>query len=300
MRLIFILILMSFSSFAQDCKDVSISTQHMPKNNNQNQHNWCVFWATADLYSFYEQESLSSYDLGFQYFNNDQYRDNSVIDFTDVGGNITAAMILAQGSKGICLESQTNYTNSDWFELSVMFKKLSDPKKNLINIICENNYQHSSPIAEIPKDIIKILDKLSADKKAAALLDVACGKRHQLKNKYGVGNRSIEKFPPEKIIERLDQVLNQKTPATVSYDWDFIKNGPDYIKKEDNHTSTIIGRRTNPTSGVCEYQIKDSAGNRCPKNTIYECNKDNGTIWVPRENLQKNIYEVNWLVKAKN
>ncbi len=283
---------------ADSCSDVEIDTSHMPKNNNQNQHNWCVFWSSADLFSFYEKEPLSSYDMALQYFNNEIVRDESINDYTDIGANMSAALIIAQQGKGLCVEAQTNFTNSDWAELSVVFKKISSTDKKLSQIICQNHLEQSLPLKEIPADILQILDQLSGDKRAAALLDVTCGKRYQL-GKYGVGSRTIENFPPEKIIEKLDVLLTGKNPASVSYDWDFIKNPKDYTKKEANHSSTIIGRRKNPVTNECEYKIKDSAGNRCPKNSPYECDKSSGTIWVPKTNLMNNIYEVNWLVKAK-
>ena len=283
---------------AESCTNISIDTSYMPKNNNQNEHNWCVFWTGADLYSYYEKEPLSSYDMALQYFNNDLVRDEDINDYTNIGANMSAALIIAQQGKGLCLESQTNYTNSDWAELSVVFKKISSTDKKLAQIICQNNLQSALPQAVVPANILKILDKLTGDKRAAALLDVTCGKRHQL-GKYGVGSRTVENFPPEKIMDKLDALLTQNNPASVSYDWDFIKNPKTYIAKEANHSSTIIGRRFNPETLECEYKIKDSAGNRCPKNSPYECDKTTGTIWVPKTNLQKNIYEVNWLVKAK-
>ncbi len=297
MRTLLFTLFMSFSLHAFDCTDSAVDTRHMPKNNNQNEHNWCVFWSGADLYSYYEQNAFSSYDMALQYFTNDIVRTEEITDHTDVGGNMTAALILTQIGKGICLESQTNFTNGDWAELSIMFKKISDPTKPLAKIICENHYEHSLPFKDISPDILRVLNKLTTDKKAAALLDVTCGERYQLKNKYGVGRRTIETSPPEKMVEKLDQLLSSKEPASISYDWDFIINSPDYVGGEANHTSTIIGRRKNPSTGVCEYQIKDSAGNRCPKKAQYECNKENGTLWIPRENIIKNIMEINWLIK---
>lgn len=294
--LILLALFISFTLSAQDCSDVLIDTSSMPKNNNQNQHNWCVFWTGADLYSFYEKTPLSSYDMALQYFNNDVVKDESIPDATEYGANMTAALILAQQGKGLCLESQTNYTDSDWMELSFLFQKIASSEKSLKQIVCENNLAGSKPFNEIPANIMDVLDKLSGDKKAAALLDVTCGKRHQV-GRYGVGARTIELFAEDKIMEKLDSLLTSNQPASVSYDWDFIINSTDYIKKESNHSSTIIGRRMNPKTGLCEYKIKDSAGNRCPKKAQYECDKETGTLWVPRSNLQKNVYEVNWLTK---
>lgn len=284
---------------AESCSEIVINTEFMPKNNNQNEHNWCVFWSSADLYSFYEQTPLSSYDMALQYFNNDLVRSEDIEDYSEVGANMSAALIIAQQGKGLCLESQTNFTDSNWVELSVLFKKLSSPKKKLGQIICQNHLQNALPFKDIPPDIIKILDKLTGDKKTAALLDITCKTRFQLA-KYGVGSRTIEQFSPEKLMEKLDILLTQNQPASVSYDWDFIKNSKDYTKQESNHSSTIVGRRWNKTSLECEYKIKDSAGSRCPKNSPYQCDKSSGVIWVPRVNLMNNVYEVNWLVKAKD
>lgn len=298
LTIIIILFSINQALSADSCSSVDIDTSHMPKNNNQNQHNWCVFWSSADLFSYYEKEPLSSYDMALQYFNNELVRDENINDYTDTGANMSAALIITQKGKGLCVEAQTNFTNSDWAELSVVFKKISSTDVKLSQIICQNHLEQSLPLKDIPADILKILDKLSGDKRAAALLDVTCGKRYQL-GKYGVGSRTIENFPPEKIMDKLDSLLTENNPASVSYDWDFIKNPKNYTKKEPNHSSTIIGRRLNPQTNECEYKIKDSAGNRCPKKSPYVCDKSNGVIWVPRINLLNNIYEVNWLVKAK-
>jgi hypothetical protein len=309
MRFLIIIFLLSFSLVlqAQDantCSDVSIDTSKMPKNNDLNfQEAWCLFWTSTDLLSFYEDEPLSSYDLALQYFNDERIRSNQFLpeSVVDTGGNITAALIVGQSSKGLCLESQTNFTNSDWAQLSVMFKKLTDPKKDLITIMCENHLQNSLPFSQISPDILKIINQLSADKKAAALLDLTCGQRHTFKNKYGVGNRTIETFSDAKVMEKLDEMLSDHKPVSASYDYEFVKSGLGHTRSlganDVAHASTIIGRRMNPVTANCEYLIKDSVGNRCPKKTIYECNKANGQMWVPRENLQKNIYEVNWLIK---
>lgn len=280
-----------------NCSEQSVSTVNMPKNNNQNEQNWCVFWTSADLLSFYEEEALSSFDLGLQYFNRDSVRDPMVMDYTDYEGNIGMALTLAQKGKGVCLESQTNFTNGEWMELSLMFKRLSDPKKTLIQTICENNYIDSKPFASIPRNILKILNKLTGDKKAAALLDVTCGKRHQFKHKYAVAGRSITNQPPENLIKKLDQLLESNSPSTIRYDWDFLVNGPSYTKVEATHSSTVVGRRFNSLTNNCEYLIKDSAGNRCNRRFKYECIKETGSIWVPRSDLQNNIFDINWLIK---
>jgi hypothetical protein len=306
MRFLVILFIIIFSPvMAQDealnCSDVSIATEHMPQNNNMNAHDWCVFWTTADLYSFYEQTPLSSYDLGLQFFNHPEVeRDASIDDVTQVGANITEALKMAKAGKGICLEEQTNFTDSDWVALANVFYNISNPHKKLTQVICENNYQELAPFKNLPYSIIKILDKLSSDKKAAAFLDVTCGKRHQIKNKYSVGKRAIETSSPKKIIEKMDQLLSSNNPVAVSYNWEFVTAGVSFKKLDPDapdHVSTVVGRRINPKTLKCEYQIRNTAGNRCPKSNLYECDKSTGRIWLPREDLQLHTYEVNWLQK---
>ena len=187
----FLLIIMTFltmnTAFAQDsCSDVEVDTSYMPKNNNQNQHNWCVFWTGADLFSFYEKQPLSSFDMALQYFNNVMVRTEDVNDYTDVGANMTAALIIAQQGKGLCEESQTNFTNSDWSQLSVLFKHISSSNKKLSSIFYQNKLRTSAQLSHVPDHVLRILDKLSGDKRTAALLDVACGERYQMR-KYSVG-----------------------------------------------------------------------------------------------------------------
>lgn len=289
------LFLFSFASFSEDCKDVLVETKHMPKNNNQGNLNWCFAWTAADLLSTFEETPLSAYDIALQYHNHEAIRDESVKKYTDVGGNDGAALIVALQGKGPCLERETNYTGGDWEKLSAMIEELSDPDKTLIDSICDHGFREEGPFKGLSSEIIKILNKLSGDKKMAALLDVTCSERHQFKNKYGVGTRAIENFSQDKIMEKLDSLLNAKSPAAIAYNVDLIMAPADFKAEEANHSSTIIGRRKNPESGQCEYLIKNSWGDRCPKRATVECTK--GNYWVPRETLKNNVFEINWLQK---
>ena len=279
-------------------EEIKIETKHMPKNNHQKDLSWCFAWSTTDLLSFHEEVPLSSYDLGFQYHNHDIIREaaGSVEDFTLKGGVERLAMIVAiQSKKGLCTEEQTNFKESDWAKLSDYFKLLASPKKSLKSIICYKQARINEPFNKLTDEILLILNQLSRDKKAAALLDVVCQKRHTMKNKYGVGFRLAENYTQDEVIEKLDELLEKSQPASVAYDADFIFKGPKHKRKASNHSSTVIGRRTNEKTGICEYLIKNSWGNNCPKKAKMECVEGEGHYWIPRDILKNNVYDINWL-----
>ncbi len=280
------------------CEEKLVSTANMPKNNVQGNLNWCFAWTASELLSFYEETPLSSYDLALQYHTHDDLRDDEVKDYTQVGGDNDIALVVAiQSTKGLCLEKDTDFTNGDWARLSELFKKLSSPKKTLKEIVCQNKLIDTEPFVDLQSDIFEILNKLSHDKKVAALLDVTCKNRHRLKYRYGTGGRDIRDMPEEKLMIKLDELLSKKEPATVSLDIDFLSKGPDYKRKDDNHSATIIGKRPNQKTGECEYLLKYTGGNKCPKNPVISC--VDGNFWVPKKTLENNIYRINWLVKSQ-
>jgi hypothetical protein len=301
-KLALISILLSLPTYVlanQGCGEkIEIETKYMPKNNQQKDLSWCFAWTATDLFSFHEEVPLSSYDLGFQYHNHDVIREaaGNVKDFTLKGGVERLALIIGiQSKKGICTEEQTNFKDGDWEKLSDYFKLLASPKRSLKSIVCNKQTRMDEPFNELTDEVVLILNKLSRDKKAAALLDVVCQKRHTIKNKYGLGYRLAEDYTPDEVIEKLDELLEKGQPASVAYDADFIFKGAKHKRKTSNHSSTIIGRRTNDKTGMCEYLIKNSWGDKCPKKAKMECIEGKGHYWVPRHVFKNNVYDINWL-----
>lgn len=307
MRFVFIIFyLLSLEAFSEEvilsnnsCEEKMVSTANMPKNNMQEDLDWCFAWTSTELLSFYEETPLSSYDLALQYHNHSDLRDESVKDYTNVGGDNSFALYVAiQSSKGLCREEQTNFTNSDWKKLSDLFKKLSSPKKKLMQVMCQEELLDTQPFVDLDRDVLLILNQLSRDKKAAALLDVICKDRHRLKYRYGVGSRDIEKFPASKLINKLDEMLTKKEPATVVIDFELIKKASQSTSNDDNHAATIIGKRPNNVTGECEYLLKYTYGNKCPNKEKIDLECENGNFWIPKKTLEKNIFRIDWLVKS--
>jgi hypothetical protein len=64
------------------------------------------------------------------------------------------------------------------------------------------------------------------------------------------------------------------------------------------HASTVIGRRLNPKTNQCEYLIKNSWGNECPKKSKIEC--IDGNLWVEKDVLKNSLSAVSFIsTKAK-
>lgn len=282
----------------QQCREISIDTTNMPDNRHQGDLNWCFAFTAADLFSFHEKKKLSAYDIALQYHNNDIIRqtalEKNINDFSQVGGWPVYALIASVKGKGACLEEETNYMGEDWEKLSNFFKSLVNPEKELVSILCENKLTQVQPFVSISPDIMNILNKLSGDKKAAALLDVTC-KRHLPVNNYGLYSLNTEKSDKTQIMKTLDALLRKGLPASVGYSSEVLNNGVNFVGKSATHASTIIGRKFNESTGQCEYLIRNSWGSEdvCQRTSSIRCDK--GNYWIPRTALKNNIEEVMWM-----
>lgn len=60
--------------------------------------------------------------------------------------------------------------------------------------------------------------------------------------------------------------------------------------KQGPHAVNIIGQRCGP-NGVIEYQIQNSWGQGC-SSSIYECSPNDGTLWIPEDQLVQNSLRI--------
>lgn len=289
----------------ESCTEVKVSTDKMPKNSNQNNLGWCFAWTAADLISFHEDVKVSAYDIALQYHNSDETKESSAsfykpdVKVTDRGGFTLDAVRIASGPKGICTEESTNLMHEQWDLNSSLIQMLIDSEKSLHENLCSFHIYARNLFSGINPDIVKILDKLPNDKKWAALLDIGCRERHIVKNEYRLLNLYLDRpgVTKDKIIDRLDKVLSKNEPVTIGYDSQLLYSGQNYIGKNTDHASTIIGRKFNRATGQCEYLIKNSWGSAddCQKTSSIRCEK--GNYWVSRTSLRNNATEVTWMEK---
>ncbi len=291
-----------------DCLESSVPTQNLPKNSNQNQLSWCFAWPVADLISFHEEVPVSAYDVAFQYHNDHDVREYNSADktvankkTTEIGGEVHTSLKIALGSKGLCLESETNYFNGDWEKNSEFIKALSDSPEKFSKAICELGLTDVQPFKDIDKDVMDILNKLSSDKKVAAFMDLVCKKRHVVKNDYRLLNQYLGRpgVTKEKMMSRIDGLLDNNLPIAIGYDQKILDHGVNYQSEIADHASTLIGRKFNKKNGQCEYLIKNSWGTEvdCQHTSSVRC--ENGNYWVTRTSLKNNLTDIVWLEKKK-
>jgi C1A family cysteine protease len=282
----------SFNLSSDKCTDIKIDTAHMPKNNNQLDLSWCFAFSATDLVSFKEEKRFSAYDAALLYHsdarNMVENKKNKPTDYTDEGGYTRLSLeLMLNSGKGLCLEEDTNFTGGDWVKLSNLIQNLARPGKTLKTIICENQFGEREALKNLSEDMINVLDKLSAEKRAAALLDIKCKNRHEIKKKLSVELSSkFQGVSQDSIILKIDEVLETNNPLSIVYFSDLLGKGVNSIGSPD-HASTLIGRRFNSTSGQCEYLIKNSWGDGCSAAKSIGC--ENGNYWVSRTALRNNI-----------
>ncbi len=296
LALIFILTLSSLHA-EDNCGTASVNTENMPKNNDQSNLAWCFAWSAADLISFYEARAFSSYDIALKYHN--RYPNNDPdVKLTELGGSIDSTLVMLQNTPSLCLEKDTNYTDGNWGELSDLIQSFDDDNLDLSQIICSKKLQSLDAIKNLSSDILKIIQALPRNNRLAAIVEMSCGNRQKIKDQYSVSSRKAAYDGPDKLMNQLDEILSKNEPVSIGYDIDQILKQPEDESAPYPHASTVIGRRLNPKSKQCEYLIKNSWGNSCPKKSKVECM--DGNLWVAKEVLKNSLSEVSFMIKNNN
>lgn len=124
---------------------------------------------------------------------------------------------------------------------------------------------------------------------------------------------------PAQILEVIQKELKRKNIVAISYDVHFMRNASavkplqeklrsgiiyDPADKVEAHASTIVGSRWNSDKRECELKIRNSWGPGCAftkgrrkgepiYKPQYRC--EGGNIWVPEQDLAKNLFEIVFL-----
>lgn len=284
----------SFNLDQKDCTEYKVDTSNFPLNDNQGNLEWCFAYSSAHLLSHEEQVKLSAYDLAVTFHNSKNLPDT--VNFTVTPGSPIETLNLAiKKTNGVCLEEEVNYTQGDWATLSSMVKNLHDANKKLISIFCENKFNEQETLTNFEADVLRVLDQLSPTKRADAFLNIQCKKRHTFSKNYTAHRMYAPDTKPEKIIEKVDELLSKGKPLTIVYSAELLSSGINF-KGKPNHASTIIGREFNPLNGQCEYLIKNTWGkSSCENTSTPSIRCVDGNYWVPRTALKNNSNFISWL-----
>ena len=98
----------------------------------------------------------------------------------------------------------------------------------------------------------------------------------------------------------IESNLNRHRPTGIDYSACFLNGGPDLGVGTTacSHASSVVGRRINQKTGVCEYKIRNSWGSSCDNyRKDLKANCENGNIWVSRAEVTQNLQGVTSMMK---
>lgn len=188
----------------------------------------------------------------------------------------------------------------------------SDKKTVFLNMINSLNEKGTFLSAYDPGKIKFVLEAPTLEEATMRMVDVVCeNKKIPMKNKnlfarmtklasgdffYSQDNSTVK---ANNMIFILDYILDQNRPLGVTYMVEKILTPPEV--SSGAHASVISGRKL--INGECHYQIRNSWGPDCTRLAlvdnvlqknypIYKYTCENGTVWIPRKELQALTEEI--------
>jgi hypothetical protein len=272
------------------CETKSVDVTFMPKNQSQDDLEWCFAFSASNILSFYEKTPLSAYDIALKHHLHPAIAKKGKLG--EIFGSPSKAMMIAglYTPQGICQEESSSRENSDWARRSRFIQRITDTQKSLSEISCD--YKNESE--KLPKEVLTILDKLNSGNRAAAFLDVTCQK-HQMKRSYKKDNfhyYSKSAFGIEKLKLKMHEMLNKEEPTNITYSIGHLLPDEKYQKGEYVHASTLVAKRWNPDRKTCEFKLRDSYSKKdcSPKNLRIRC--EGPDFWIDEEVLLEGVAAV--------
>jgi len=292
-----VFILYSFQVRAETCSNVEVDQSNMPKNNYQEDLEWCFAFSSANLFSFYLKKPVSSYHLALLHHLHPDI--SPLVKKTDISmaiGSVQKTLFLAANaqSTGLCLEENTLTELGHWQKSSQFYQKLVNSDLTLKHLYCDNKISDQSLVAS--SQLLKILDKLSKGHRAKAFLEVTC-KKGAVPERLKEANftyMDIRNYSADQLVTKINQKLNSKEPVSVSYQIENLLGSEPVKNILRLHASTVVGRQFNPMTKKCEFLVKDSFNKKnCSNdNSKIRCVGDGAYYFISEEQLKKSLYVV--------
>ena len=303
------------------CSEVTIETNHMGPIRNQRDLPWCFAFATADFLSFHAKKEVSALDVGILHNNfapirlNESYNAHEMVsrqeqykqlfakfgyEFDETatwslkwntydsknsnGGNLFAS-IEAVKSKGVCAEKDLpSREHLNRSMKHVLYAPLYEKNSTDFEDECPNvSGAISTMFPNLSlKQILEVIEKSSPDFLLYQLRNANCKNLVRLPQL----NLKVENSQAN-FLDKIDRSLNQKKPALIAYDATLL-----FPDSNASHANTIVGRRFNPESLTCDYQLRNTWGPDDMKFKGTTLNQKNGLIWVNEEILNSKLLQV--------
>lgn len=290
------------------CGDVILENDAVNLNNVRDQDTvgWCYSYIAADLISYRLNQKISAVSL---YDSGQDIEDD--IGTPGLGGDVGLSLQnYLKKNKGLCLEEELPSTDfkfcTDQVYNDFLVKLVTTIKGQKLEAELETNQCFGQDIERaFPGVSISFIRNYSANhgshKLIESLYNLQC-KKLVAKN-MTVHYRTLVKSETSvsDMLKSIDEQLSNGNLPSIVYDYNKLNKEPE----TSSHGSIVVGRRTNPETGKCDYLLRNSYGKSCDQNEDSElsCHKTcdasgcryTGNFWVSQDRVKEVITGVTYL-----
>ncbi len=292
------------------CTDVIHQNETVNLNNVRNQDGvgWCYAYTAADMLSFKLNQKVSAVSLA----DPPDIEADVALNARQVGGIIEgSARKYLNKNRGVCLER--DLPSSD-FKFCID-QRYQDYINYLLDLARNNTFdQNLNTNACLEKDLRALFPNVSIPQVQSLIRQKGSRKlieslnELQCRNLTPVNPQSLEMdtynsfmMPPADLVKHLDREIARGVVG-IGYDYRTMVGA----SETGGHASLVVGRRSNPATGACEYLIRNSWGKSCEQqeSSDVSCHKNcdtsgkdcrySGHFWVSKARMTSAIKDVNY------
>lgn len=284
-------------------------TVNLNNTRNQDSVGWCYAFAASDLVSYRLNKKISAVSL---FDTSDKTIEQDVATGSNRGGDIKYSITYSLSKrKGFCLEADLPSSDfkfcTDQAYLGFLNDILTRAREKRLESDLRNdqcltqNLKSAFPGVDIGQ-MLNYTQKNNQFRLVEYLYESQCKVSLQEEaKKIRVQKLNAKHVSSELLLKRLHDQINNNDVAAIGYDY----NKVNQEKNEGAHGSLVVGRRTNPVTGSCEFLVRNSWGKDCTLNESpgLSCHKDcaggtcrdTGHFWVEENRLSQSLIDVTYL-----
>ncbi|QDK42007.1 hypothetical protein DOM21_11225 [Bacteriovorax stolpii] len=274
---------------------------------NQDTVGWCYAYTAADLLSYRLKKRISAVSL----YNSGQEIEQDIKTRESAnGGDIKRSIDNYLTKKnGLCLEDDlpsndfkfcTDSNYSDFLNNLLSSAREKRIEQDLTSNCFGNDIKKAFPGVDV-NFIRNHTNRFGAKKLVEALYDNQCKELSFKGYRAEVISQFTSRYPVDTLMKTINDQISNGEIIGVGYDYNKV-NGEEGT---GDHGSIVVGRRTNPETGACEYLLRNSWGKNCEQNEGegLSCHKNcdsngcrySGHFWVSESKLKQSISGVTYL-----
>jgi hypothetical protein len=288
-----LLILSALTQLAHsDCTSPDLRKDpRMPPIRMQGDVAWCYAAVATDLLSFKMGKNFSYLDLAVM-----SNPGKTQLE-THRGGQISDVLAYAK-KNGVCSEQDFPEDRNDFSITQVReeFKRIEDSYTSA-DQSCGGYQKVSEAFPKVP--VGTYLDLLNEAKTPLGFVKdlepTNCPARIPLPKNLAWVTRTEAKMTGAQMLTIIREQLKHHNPVGIDYSF-HLRNLAQLGHSGSFHASTLVGMRPNPTTGKCEYLLRNQGGTICKNpdgSSFYDAHLvcEGGYIWVPETALERDLLD---------